>query len=55
MDMRLDVVVVPVSDADRAKDSYRAPGWRLDAGRAFRHAGTAGRVADERARRGTSA
>jgi len=31
VDMRLEVVVVPVSDVDRAKGFYRALGWRLDA------------------------
>lgn len=31
MDMRLEVVVMPVSDADRAKDFCQALGWRLDA------------------------
>jgi catechol 2,3-dioxygenase-like lactoylglutathione lyase family enzyme len=31
MDMKLEVVVVPVSDVDRAKDFYVALGWRLDA------------------------
>jgi len=31
MDMKLEVVVVPVSDVDRAKDFDQAPGWRLDA------------------------
>lgn len=31
MDMRLEVVVVPVTDVDRAKDFYRALGWREDA------------------------
>jgi catechol 2,3-dioxygenase-like lactoylglutathione lyase family enzyme len=31
MDMRLEVVVLPVSDVDRAKDFYKAVGWRLDA------------------------
>ncbi|MFF4352803.1 VOC family protein [Streptomyces sp. NPDC001530] len=31
MDMKLKVVVVPVSDVDRAKDFYTALGWRLDA------------------------
>jgi catechol 2,3-dioxygenase-like lactoylglutathione lyase family enzyme len=31
MDMKLEVVVIPVSDVDRAKDFYLAPGWRLDA------------------------
>ncbi|MDX6421764.1 MAG: hypothetical protein QOG28_6384 [Trebonia sp.] len=31
MDMRLEVVVLPVSDVDRAKDFYLRLGWRLDA------------------------
>ncbi|SHN02878.1 Predicted lactoylglutathione lyase [Actinacidiphila paucisporea] len=31
MDMKLEVVVVPVSDVDRAKNFYTALGWRLDA------------------------
>lgn len=31
MDTKLEVVVVPVSDVDRAKDFYTALGWRLDA------------------------
>ncbi|MCK0175574.1 VOC family protein [Mycolicibacterium sp. F2034L] len=31
MDYRLEVVVVPVSDVDRAKNFYQALGWRLDA------------------------
>ena len=31
MDMKLEVVVVPVSDVDRAKAFYGALGWRLDA------------------------
>ncbi|MFC7108714.1 VOC family protein [Nonomuraea rubra] len=32
MDMKLEVVVLPVSDADRAKDFYtRQLGFRLDA------------------------
>jgi catechol 2,3-dioxygenase-like lactoylglutathione lyase family enzyme len=30
MEMRLEVVVVPVSDVDRAKDFYVGLGWRLD-------------------------
>jgi catechol 2,3-dioxygenase-like lactoylglutathione lyase family enzyme len=38
--MRLEVVTVPVSDVDRAKDFYLRLGWRLDAdiavGDAFR-------------------
>jgi catechol 2,3-dioxygenase-like lactoylglutathione lyase family enzyme len=40
MDMKLEVVVVPVSDVDRAKSFYTALDWRLDAdiatGRNFR-------------------
>lgn len=31
MDMGLEVVVVPVADADRAKDFHVGLGWRLDA------------------------
>ncbi|MFE2531268.1 VOC family protein [Streptomyces sp. NPDC059371] len=31
MDMKLEVVVVPVSDVDRAKSFYTRLGWRLDA------------------------
>ena len=31
MDMKLEVVVVPVSDVDKAKDFYQGLGWRLDA------------------------
>ncbi len=30
-DMRLEVVVIPVSDVDRAKRFYGGLGWRLDA------------------------
>jgi catechol 2,3-dioxygenase-like lactoylglutathione lyase family enzyme len=29
-DMKLEVVVIPVSDVDRAKDFYGGLGWRLD-------------------------
>ncbi|MCM4082451.1 VOC family protein [Paractinoplanes hotanensis] len=31
MDMKLEVVVVPVADVDRAKEFYTRLGWRLDA------------------------
>jgi catechol 2,3-dioxygenase-like lactoylglutathione lyase family enzyme len=31
VDMRLEVVVVPVADVDRAKAFYASLGWRLDA------------------------
>ena len=31
MDMKLEVVVVPVSDVDRAKQFYKSLGWREDA------------------------
>jgi len=34
LDMKLEVVVIPVSDVDRAKKFYSRLGWRLDAGRA---------------------
>jgi catechol 2,3-dioxygenase-like lactoylglutathione lyase family enzyme len=30
-DLRIEIVVVPVSDVDRAKEFYRSLGWRLDA------------------------
>ena len=30
MDMKLEVVVVPVSDVDRAKEFYKRMGWRED-------------------------
>ena len=29
-DMKLEVVVIPVSDVDRAKEFYGRLGWRLD-------------------------
>jgi catechol 2,3-dioxygenase-like lactoylglutathione lyase family enzyme len=31
VDMKLEVVVIPVSDVDRAKEFYAGLGWRLDA------------------------
>jgi catechol 2,3-dioxygenase-like lactoylglutathione lyase family enzyme len=31
LDMKLEVVVIPVSDVDRAKEFYSKLGWRLDA------------------------
>src|SRR5579862_4374005 len=31
VDMKLEVVVIPVSDVDRAKQFYGRLGWRLDA------------------------
>jgi catechol 2,3-dioxygenase-like lactoylglutathione lyase family enzyme len=31
LDMKLEVVVIPVSDVDRAKRFYSQLGWRLDA------------------------
>ena len=30
-DMKLEIVVIPVSDVDRAKAFYASLGWRLDA------------------------
>jgi len=33
VDMKLEVVVIPVSDVDRAKEFYRRIGWRLNADR----------------------
>jgi catechol 2,3-dioxygenase-like lactoylglutathione lyase family enzyme len=35
VDMKLEVVVIPVSDVDRAKTFYGSLGWRLDADFAF--------------------
>ena len=37
-DMKLEVVVIPVADADRAKEFYQRLGWRLDADFAFDNA-----------------
>jgi catechol 2,3-dioxygenase-like lactoylglutathione lyase family enzyme len=34
-DLKLEVVVIPVSDVDRAKEFYAGLGWRLDADFAF--------------------
>jgi catechol 2,3-dioxygenase-like lactoylglutathione lyase family enzyme len=31
VDMKLEVIVISVSDVDRARDSYTNMGWRLDA------------------------
>ena len=31
VDTKLEVIVIPVSDVDRAKDFYAKLGWRLDA------------------------
>ena len=31
MDQKLEVVIIPVSDVDRAKEFYAGLGWRLDA------------------------
>jgi catechol 2,3-dioxygenase-like lactoylglutathione lyase family enzyme len=35
VDLKLEVVVIPVSDVDRAKRFYQGLGWRLDADFAF--------------------
>jgi catechol 2,3-dioxygenase-like lactoylglutathione lyase family enzyme len=35
VDLKLEAVVIPVSDADRAKEFYASLGWRLDADFAF--------------------
>src|ERR1700723_725793 len=34
LDMKFEVVVIPVSNVDRAKEFYSRLGWRLDADRA---------------------
>ena len=31
IDLRLEIVVIPVSDVDRTKEFYAQLGWRLDA------------------------
>ena len=31
IDMKVEIVVIPVSDVDRAKEFYAKLGWRLDA------------------------
>jgi hypothetical protein len=31
IDMKLEAIVIPVSDVDRAKEFYTRLGWRLDA------------------------
>ncbi|HYV05723.1 MAG TPA: glyoxalase, partial [Blastocatellia bacterium] len=31
VDMKLEIVIIPVSDVDRAKEFYGRLGWRLDA------------------------
>jgi len=35
IDLKLEVVVIPVADPDRSKDFYNSLGWRLDADFAF--------------------
>src|SRR5580765_3979468 len=35
VDLKLEVVIIPVSDVDRAKRFYGSLGWRLDADFAF--------------------
>ena len=35
IDLKLEVVVIPVADADRSKAFYASLGWRLDADFAF--------------------
>ena len=37
VDMKLEVVVIPVSDVDRAREFYARLGWRLDADFRFDH------------------
>jgi hypothetical protein len=37
VDMKLEVIVIPVSDVDRALSFYRGLGWRLDADIATDH------------------
>jgi len=44
VDEKLEVVVIPVADVDRAKEFYLSLGWRLDADRA---AGDSFRIVQE--------
>jgi catechol 2,3-dioxygenase-like lactoylglutathione lyase family enzyme len=37
IDMKLEVIVIPVTDVDRAKEFYTRLGWRLDADRVDRN------------------
>src|SRR5262249_24048317 len=37
VDMRFEIVVLTVSDVDRAKDFYKSLGWRLDADSPHEH------------------
>jgi catechol 2,3-dioxygenase-like lactoylglutathione lyase family enzyme len=46
LDMKLEVVVIPVADVDRAKEFYGRLGWRLDATPPRRRAVHAARVRD---------
>ena len=39
VDLKLEVVVIPVSDVDRAKRFYEGLKWRLDADFAFENGG----------------
>jgi hypothetical protein len=39
--MKVEVVVLPVSDVDKAEDSCQALGWRRDAGFAISEAASA--------------
>jgi len=41
VDKKLEVVVIPVSDAERAKEFYGRLGWRLDLADAMRRASVA--------------
>ena len=39
LDVKLEVIVIPVSDVDRAKEFYGRLGWRLDQTTPSRHRG----------------
>jgi catechol 2,3-dioxygenase-like lactoylglutathione lyase family enzyme len=41
IDMKLEVVTIPVTDLDRAKEFYAGLGWRLDADFVLRRAAAA--------------
>jgi catechol 2,3-dioxygenase-like lactoylglutathione lyase family enzyme len=50
VEMKLEVITIPVSDVDRAKEFYESLGWRLDAPQAdaLAHLAGAWRVDDRR-------
>ena len=47
MDFKLELVIIPVTDVDRAKDFYASQaGFRLEAWKAARRGGRCGEIAE---------